>query len=370
MKIKKIYNSILQKENVWNYYNKDLKAPNILDTKDCKRFIKEFINYSEKSKTILFDDIDSLFKNYPNRFYHIVSAFFLGLWLFNHKKSKFLRDSIIDELTNLKCFKDECKTKSKEIQDLHDKCQRLTIEKQFTFVWFMATLFHDLGYLAEMEKEERKLPNPNYKIPSIEKKSVPDFYADVFKNYYEYRENKEHGIYAGLNFDENICDIRRFQCTNLQTDLDWKEELEELYHYVAWIILSHNIWMIRDDDKNINVYKENYLNELILSSEKDEKGQYKEYKISFDEFPLFTFFCIIDTIEPLKSTSCLSKVDIQLKGKKIIIKSNDSVYRKKILELNEWLLPVSKENDDMITINLTITKKNNNIGISIPHFQF
>lgn len=356
MEIKKIYKDILKNIDKWNYYNKDVKTPDILDVNDCKEFIKTFIKYSGKSETILFGDINSLFKEYPNRFYHIVSAFFLGLWLFNHKNSKFLRDSIIDELTNLKCFKDKCIISSKEKQCLHNEIQRLTIEKQFTFVWFMATLFHDLGYPAEKKEEGRELPN--HKIPSIEKNSVPDFYKKVYKCYYEkYKKNKEHGIYAGLKFDEDICKIREFQSNNSKTDLDWSAELEELYHYVAWIILSHNIWMIRgDDDEKIKVYKENHLNELILSSGKDEKGQYKEYKISFEKYPLFTFFCIIDTIEPLKSTSCLSKVDIQLKGKKIIIKSNDSVYLQKILELNKWILPVSKEND-MVTINLTILQK-------------
>lgn len=193
MKINKIYRDIFKNNGTWDYYNKDLKAPNILDTEDCKRFIKEFIKYSEKSKIILFGDIDRLFKKYPDRLCHIVSTFFLGLWLFNHKGTRFLRNSIIDKLTNLKCFKDECscKIKSKEIQDLHDECQRLTIEKQFTFVWFMATLFHDLGYLAEMEKEGRKLPNLNYKISSIEKNSVPDFYKKVYKCYYEeYKKTK------------------------------------------------------------------------------------------------------------------------------------------------------------------------------------
>ena len=161
MEIKKIYKDILKNIEKWNYYNKDIKTPDILDVVDCRDFIETFIKYSEKSQTVLFKEIKKLEKKHPERLCHIVSTFFLGLWLFNQKKSRFFCDSIIDELTNLKCFKDKCIISSKEIQCLHDESQRLTIEKQFTFVWFMATLFHDLGYPAEEEKEERNLPNLN-----------------------------------------------------------------------------------------------------------------------------------------------------------------------------------------------------------------
>ena len=213
----------------------------------------------------------------------------------------------------------------------------------------MATLFHDLGYPAE----ENGIELPKYEIP-CKKNSVPDFYADVYENYYEYRENKEHGIYAGLTFDRDICIIRKDKSKDPKSKRKWDKKYEELYHYVAWIILSHNIYVIRDNEERekLEAYNHNGLNKLIWSSEKDENGQYKEYKISFDKFPLFTFFCIIDTIEPLKSTSCLSNVDIQLKGKKIIIKSNDSVYRQKVLGLKDWLLPVYEESG-VVTIYLT-----------------
>ena len=310
------------------------------DTDDCYRFIKEYINFSEKSNTILFKYVDDLKDNCPFRLSHVMSTFFLGLWFFNHKRSKFLHNSIVKELKRLACFQDN----------------QNDIEKQFAFVWFMATLFHDLGYPAEDKKDGEIIPS--HDIPekdnngNLFNESVPFFYKNVYKDYYnKYRENKEHGIYAGLIFDKEICDIRRYQCDYSSSKLDWKEELEELYHYVAWIILSHNIWMIRDDNKKIGEYKKAGLNNLILSSEKNDNDQYIDYRIRFYDYPLFTFFCIIDTIEPLKSTSCLSNVDIVLNSGKITIKSNDCDYLRKIKGLNDWLMPTI-ENNGIVEIRL------------------
>ena len=219
------------------------------------------------------------------------------------------------------------------------------IDRQLTYVWFMASLFHDLGYIAEDKKDGE--PKPCHIIPLIE--SVPKFYSEVYEKYYSFRDNHEHGIFAGLKFDKDVCNIRRFQEHDDSSELGWRKELDELYHYVAWIILAHNIWMIRDNDEHVSKFRENNLNELVLSSEKNTNGRYREYRVHFKDYPLFTFFCLIDTIEPTKAVSCLSDIDIKLEGKKIIIKSNDASYRKKVADLNDWLLPVSVENE-VVTI--------------------
>lgn len=331
MKIRGIYNSILSRPNVWDYYNKLTIIPNIMDIEDCYQFLTKFIDYSEKSKTVLFDNIEYIKRQSPRRLSHIVSAFFLGLWLFHYKGYSFLKHSIKLELEKLNCF-----------QNNNDY-----IERQFTYIWFMATLFHDLGYPSEERRGGTNMPNNI--IPFCG--SVPEYYRDVYSDYYTYRKNQEHGIYAGLTFDKDICKIRRFQHDNSDAQLDWKEELEELYHYVSWIILSHNIWMIRDDDPKKAEYENAGLSNLILSSIKTDENLYMDYRIRFKDYPLFSFFCIIDTIEPLKSTSCLSDIDMRLEKKKMIIKSNDSEYCKKVLGLNEWLLPVTWI-DDKLTLYL------------------
>lgn len=330
MEIKDIYKSVIKRTDIWDYYNKGISAPNLSDAEDCCRFITEFMKYSEKTKTVLFDGICYLKENDPWRLNHIVSTFFLGLWFFRHNRNRFIHNVITKELGNLNCFQNN-------IDD---------IDRQFTYIWFMATLFHDLGYIAENKKDGEAIPS--HRIPYDN--SVPDFYSNVYEQYYNYREKHEHGIFAGLKFDRDICDIRNFQEHNDKSNLSWRKELEQLYHYVAWIILAHNIWMIRDDEKYLTNYQNAGLKQLILSSEK-VNNKFVEYKIKYEEHPLFVFFCIIDTIEPLKSTNCLSKVDIQLKGDKIIVKSNDTVYRQKVKDLNKWLTPTI-EDKDRIIINL------------------
>jgi hypothetical protein len=326
MKIKNIYDGIIDRTDLWNYYNKDIIAPVITDIDDCYRFITQFINYSEKSKTVLVGALRTLKEHSPQRLSHIVSTFFIGLWLFHHKRTKYIHNRIVEELKGLRCFQN----------DYDD------IEKQFAYVWFMSTLFHDLGYPAE--DDTGGTPLPGNVVPFVG--SVPDYYRHVYQNYYNYRKNREHGIYAGLIFDRDICDIRRFQNYS-DSDLGWKEELEELYHYVAWIIMSHNIWLKRDNDKDIDEYISNHLDHLIISSMKNSDGRYVEYRVAFADYPLFTFFCIIDTIEPLKTSTCLSEIDIDLQNGKIIVKSNDSGYRKKVLGLNEWLVPTIKNEDEI-----------------------
>ena len=325
MVIRQLYKSIMNRRELWDYYNKEMNNPIITDVNDCYRFVTEYIKYSEKSETLLFGNVKRLKDNSPQRLSHIVSTFFLGLWFYHHKKSTYLHSSIKRELKRLNCFQND-----------YDE-----IDKQFAYVWFMATLFHDLGYPAEENKDGTIMPN--HDIPFVG--SVPEFYRTVYSDYYTYRDNKEHGIFAGLTFDRDVCSIRDYQHHASDSKLDWKEELDELYHYVAWIILAHNIWMIRDDDEKVSKYIEKNLKELILSSEKSINGKYKEYRVNFKDYPLFTFFCLIDTIEPTKSTSCQPDISIKLEGKKIIVKSNDAFYRKKIADLNDWLLPVSVENE-------------------------
>ena len=332
MNIKKIYQSFSDRPKLWNYYDKkDIKMPVLTDAEDCYQFILKYIRFAGKSGSVLVkDDLEKLKELSPQRLSHIVSTFFVGLWLFHHKRVKFIHDAIIEELKYLGCFRNN-------VDD---------IEEQFIFVWFMATLFHDLGYPKEDQKGGASLPQ-NY-VPFVN--SVPEYYRQIYWGYYDYRDNKEHGIYAGLTFDENVCRIRKEQ-EGHDSELDWRKELEELYHYVAWIIMSHNIWMIRENAKEIDEYRNHHLDELILSSTKDDNNRYTDYRINFNRYPLFTFFCIVDTLEPLKSTSCLSKIDIALKKDKIIVKSNDSVYCNKVLGLNEWLTPTIK-NGDEVTICL------------------
>ena len=335
MRIKQLYETIMARGKDWQYYSTDIKIPDLNNSDDCRNFIKEYINCSEKSDTELFNSIETLSKTSPGRLSHIVSTFFLGLWFFNHKQTTFLRNAIMRELKKLDYF-----TKTKDTD----------IVCQFKYIWFMATLFHDLGYPAEENGDKELLSNElplNNTSPT--NLSVPDFYIDLYSNYYRFREYKEHGIYAGILFYLNMCNIRQEKEKVGNTNLYWGKELEELYQYVAWTIISHNIWFINDTLDNrrngkVQQYKDNNLDPLIISNFNESP----DYKIKFHEYPFFVFFCIIDTIEPLKSSNCLSNIDIQLKKEKIIIKSNDKNYCEKILKLNEWLTPTEYKNGEVV----------------------
>ncbi len=331
MKISRIVNSILEKPEIWKYYNQELTAPNINNELDCFRFILNYIKQSEKTGTILYENAPIIFKSDPRRVCHIVSAFIMGLWFFNNKRVKVIRKAVVSELSKLKCFQ-------------HEK----DIERQFSFVWYMATLFHDLAYVEEEKVGGECLPE--HEIPENNvngeptNESIPRFYKNVYKKYYEYRKQKEHGIYAGIVFDCDICAIREKKNTPYSdSELDWRVELEELYHYVAWIILAHNIWLIRDNDPKIKEYSN--LQELIMSSEKNELDQYVEYKFKHKDYPLFSLFCIVDAIEFKKKNYDVTDVDVQLFKNKIVVRSRNEKYLKEVFELNEWFAPVEMENE-------------------------
>lgn len=201
---------------------------------------------------------------------------------------------------------------------------------------YKATLFHDLGYNAENSEEGIELSDF---IPEANIVSVPDFYTKVYRKYYEYRNKKEHGIYGGIKFIEDMLEIREREDQNANTKRYWGEELKHIFSFVGWIIIAHNIWFIRRNELNNDGYAE--MQELVLDDEKD-------YRIKFDEYPTFFFFCLVDVLEPTKNTSLFSNVKISLKNRKISISTNDKAYSKAIMGLNNWLVPVKKEQEEFI----------------------
>ena len=94
MKISQLYKDIMNRRELWDYYNKDINNPIITDVNDCYRFITEYIKYSEKSEALLFKNVKKLKDDSPQRLSHIVSTFFLGLWFYHHKKPTYLHRSI------------------------------------------------------------------------------------------------------------------------------------------------------------------------------------------------------------------------------------------------------------------------------------
>ena len=81
-------------------------------------------------------------------------------------------------------------------------------------------------------------------------------------------------------------------------------------------------------------------------TQKSSPSEY--YKIKFDEYPLFFLFCLIDTIEPSKKTTIFSKVNIKFANRRIEISTKDKEYAKAILGLDDWLVPITKDNDCLV----------------------
>lgn len=72
----------------------------------------------------------------------------------------------------------------------------------------------------------------------------------------------------------------------------------------------------------------------------------------FEEFPIFSLFCLIDSIDPIKNTNFLSKLEFDFKDASIMINSNDSTYLNKVEKIRDWLLPVKKDSDNKLVLQL------------------
>lgn len=210
--------------------------------------------------------------------------------------------------------------------------------KEFNFVWFLITLYHDLGYMYEFGKEPKEavLMHEISKNPT----SIPHKYISLYQNYERLKHPGDHGICGGLKFDEEICRIRK---TMSQSDnqLLWDERLEDVYHDVAWIIIAHNIWWNRVDDEHPKI--DGLLSGLNISSSKNEDGSYKTYPINRQKYSLFTLFCLVDTIEPLKRHIPLNKINIDVFKGHIYLQVEgleESKYVKDIESANSWLMPI------------------------------
>ena len=100
----------------WNYYLNDLAFPK--NVNDARKFIDDFFAYGGKSYLIH----DILQESDPLRINHTLSVFFIGLLI---KNSSFHDLKIIDNNQN-------------EIFE-------------FSYLWFLVSLFHDMGYIQEKD---------------------------------------------------------------------------------------------------------------------------------------------------------------------------------------------------------------------------
>ena len=322
MTLEDLYNEIIEDKDKWNYYNQDIEAPDLACTNSCCNFILEYIKLSEKSNDTLVDRSEFLRDKEPKRLRHIVSTFFLGIAIY-YKSDKIKQ--VID-------------TKLKEIMTENE----INVESQFCYLWFMTSLFHDLGYYYEAKKDHNFIGEPLNNLIG-----VPALYDQILNSYSCFRKDicdcPDHGIVAGKLLYDDLCKIREFEHHKQEykhedcSKLYWGEDLKVLYKYVASCISVHNVFFIRDGEDDINKeYYKKHMPSLILKS-KNSNNCYDDYPINFKEYPLLFLLCFVDSIEPLKSELELNDIKITLKKRTIIIDTKNEDYSNRIISLNKWL---------------------------------
>lgn len=336
MTISSYIKKVMGKPSLWKYYvDGRLKAPNLSDYQECKRFILHYIKDANKACELVRDGLDYFSNNNTesDRLSHIVDTYFIGLALYYDENLNF-RSLLRKALKEYEAFKHE---------------EEKYLDKEFHYMWFMVTLFHDLGYIYERDLNHHFNLRQN---PSKIYKTVPLLYYNVLENYLKYRNNRDHGICGGLDFDAEICEIRR---RNVAKDkrLSWRPELEQVYHDVAWVIIAHNIWWYRTDDKALKEGLTYFgLNSLILPLTKNKNGFYRSYPIKKNNYPLLFLFCLVDSIEPLKRSLSLDKIDIETTNNTLLLmpREYDLPYLKTVLGMNDWLTPTVLHKDGSIEI--------------------
>ena len=324
MNIKDFILDVYRESGLWNYYSDNtITKLDICKTNDCRIFIEYFFGASGKG-----DCMSSLIKDLKDlpdeRCQHIVYVFLLGVGIY-HKEEKLKEriDSKIDKYRN----KYECKS-----------------DVNFLFVWFLCCLFHDLGYV----KEESDDINWDFNLNEIGSSiGIPKFYRGTTKKYLKYIKDKfkkiDHGIYSGITMYKSLCEIRRDK--KIQNKIMWEEELIPIYNISSWVVLCHNIWLQEEGTNDAIIYQDYGLDTLIY-----KKG---ELKILSNRSPLFFFFCLVDTLEPIKvikDVSLLENIDILFDKSIILITNNLSCackdnYSDRILGLGNWLTPVCMKNN-------------------------
>jgi len=335
-----IYNDVYSDKSKWRYYSKMNINPFSSDY-DTKEFVTRFIELSAKAQeNPLYDNIDKLDNQ---RIRHIVSTFFLGIYLYyNVPKIKGSIDIVIYRF----------------------KKQNPDSKIEFSFIWFIICLFHDLGYSIENHNTYKDFDgfiSGKVKYFLKEPVGVPTLYKNVYKDYFNYRLNSpndfirkpDHGICGGIILFNKLNEILlKKQKIKKSDGLSWNLKLINIYRHTSWVILSHNIFFIRKGDISEQAYRDNNLDDLILEKHEDSKINLKKHSLLF-------LFALVDTIEPVKTLGSyenLKKLKCEVDSDKIIFELNDSEFKNdyfnNVCDLKKWLIPKIKVDNNRIEIRI------------------
>jgi len=361
-----IYKTIFN-DNNWKYYG-NLYVNPFASNESSKNFIKNFIKLSGKDAgNQLYERIEDL--KDEMRIKHIVSTFFLGIYLYNNISTiKESVDKIVSRYQG-KIQAEACR-------------QGVNVDIQFSFFWYLICLFHDLGYVIEKSEyydsfesfiKKQKI---KYCLWKQQSRGIPLFYKKIFANYFAYRlKNKDdrikgtdHGIAGGIILFDDLKRILKKELKNKnqhesnESGLYWGKDLVLIFNLTSWVILSHNIYYTKSNNETKNRYEANNLNELIL---KDRKK-----KISMKRHPFLFLFSLVDSIEPIKvfeEYNELEKFEIECENDKIIIRIQDEELFNKYSENIE-----GKKDDengmslkDWLVSDVQVNKSKNDLRIEI-----
>lgn len=192
----KIYQDLFADYGKWRYYNK-LNINPFLSIENSREFVSKFIELSGKAVgNPLFDNI---FKLEDNRIKHIVSTYFLGIYLYeNSDKIRFLADKIV--------YRYKLKNPNSRIE--------------FSFIWYLICLFHDLGYDIEDNQTFKSFDefiDGRVKYYLKERVGVPPVFEKTYIDYFNYRlksldanlNKPDHGICGGILLFDILNIIRK-----------------------------------------------------------------------------------------------------------------------------------------------------------------
>lgn len=330
-----IYEEIFRDTDSWKYYSSMTPINPFKNSADAKKFIKNFIELSGKADdNILYDDIKYLDN-------HIVSTFFLGTYIY----------------FNIPSIKEPIDKILKKHQSNNPKSKI-----EFSFLWFLICLFHDLGYWIENNNNSYSDFNDflsrNCSVPYFLKSrvGVPVVYFNTYEAYFNYKiESKnecfggkpDHGICGGVLLYNVLNKIVNKRINNRERrkskGLYWDKKLLSIYKRVSWVILSHNIYFAWDGSQNYQDYSQNpALKELILDQKQGPL-------VKLNKHPLLFLFLLVDCIEPIKlfeephNFANLRMVDLESLGNTLTIKITDeNLFQKlknNVKDLHLYLLP-------------------------------
>lgn len=345
-------------EETWFLKNSlNLRGKDIWTADKCRNIILKYLEQAgtEPDPETLAEVLSTTNYKYitSNRYQHILITYFFGLAIY-----------------------DKCETIKRSIDrsfcDNKDYLDALTMHKDapFAYLWFLICLFHDLGYQYENDTTPQKCSD----FDAIKKKTsidtvpitdkligVPSFYKQIVPEYFYYRVKKrgkfDHGIVGGMQLYRDLCNIRRKKLKDERNKEKadegyWRESLEQVFAYAASVVICHNIF-INTKTENVELY-----DKYNLSILNNIGG---DYKIKFEEFPIFFLFCLVDSLEPIKiiiDSDLLDKICVVFSENVIKFKFNLTCGCKKTLidkycEMNDWLCPVQiDEDNEVITINV------------------